>query len=543
MAKKKLDETLFTAVIYARYSDRNQKDVSIEQQVAECEDYAEKNNMKVIHIYADRHLTGRTDKRPDFQKMMRHAEKRQFQVIIAWKSNRMARNMLQALQYEEKLSKHGIRVVYAKEEFGDNAAGRFALRSMMNVNQFHSENMAEDIRRGMYSNAENCMITNGKLPYGYIKGEDGRYAIDESKAAIVQEIFSRVACGEAFVDIAASLNERDIKTNHGRSNRGGTWGKSSFQRMLRNERYTGVYIYGDVRIEGGVPQIIDKELFHVVQRQLTTKKNPQGRHRVAGDYLLTGKLRCGKCKGYMIGLSGTSKSSQLHYYYACQTKRTERSCDKTNVRRDWIEQEVADAIKSYLLKDDVINWIADCVIAYQKKHKDRPHIKLLGKQLADNKRAISNMLAAIEQGIITLTTKERLLELEAEQAKIVANIAVEQAELIDVSRNDVIAWLEMFRNGNTEDPKFRIKLFDTFLVAVYLYDKSLKIVFNFTGKRNSIRIPLKVAQVDKLREDELCECSYKLSLGVPEENCTNTEAIICMVDDVFVLVCPILNPC
>ena len=126
--------------------------------------------------------------------MMRHAEKRQFQVIIAWKSDRISRNMLHALQYEDRLSKYGVRVAYAKEEFGDNAAGRFALRTMMNVNQFYSENMAEDIKRGMLDNAENCMITNGQLPFGYKKGEDGRYAIDEDRAAVVREIFTRV-CG------------------------------------------------------------------------------------------------------------------------------------------------------------------------------------------------------------------------------------------------------------------------------------------------------------------------------------------------------------
>ena len=165
MAKKKASGVPSgVAVIYARYSSHAQKDVSIEQQVAECEEYAAANNLEVIEVYADRHLTGRSDRRPEFQKMMRHAEKKQFQVIISYKSNRIARNMLHALMYEDKLSKFGIRVVYVKEEFGDNAAGRFALRTMMNVNQFYSENMAEDIKRGL---KHNCMVTNGHLPLGY----------------------------------------------------------------------------------------------------------------------------------------------------------------------------------------------------------------------------------------------------------------------------------------------------------------------------------------------------------------------------------------
>ena len=149
---------LRSGVIYARYSSHNQKEESIEQQVEECMAFAALNHIKIIQVYSDKALSGKTDKRPQFQKMMRDAEKRQFAVVIAYKSNRIARNMLQALNYEDRLSKYGIETLYAKEEFGNTAAGRFALRNMMNVNQFYSENMAEDVMRGMMDNAKKCMV-------------------------------------------------------------------------------------------------------------------------------------------------------------------------------------------------------------------------------------------------------------------------------------------------------------------------------------------------------------------------------------------------
>lgn len=537
MARKAmLDRMTAVAVIYARYSSHAQKDVSIEQQVEECQEYAKANNLQVIDIYADRHLTGKTDKRPEFQRMMRHAEKRQFQVIIAYKSNRMARNMLHALQYEDKLSKFGIKVVYAKEEFGDNAAGRFALRTMMNVNQFYSENMAEDVMRGMLDNAENCLITNGCLPLGYKKGEDGKYAIDEPAAAIVREIFTRVACGEAFADIAADLNNRGLKTS-----KGNAWNKNSFHSILNNERYTGVYIYDEVRVEGGVPQIIDNELFFRVQEVLKMKKNPQGRHRVNGDYLLTGKLYCGHCKSHMVGVSGTGKSGKLHYYYACQGKRLGKTCKKSPVRRDWIEQEVAAAIKQYIIRDDVLNWIADTVAEYGRKHNDNSQISLLESQLAENKRATKNLLAAIEMGIVTETTKSRLLELEAEQSKLVGRLAIEKSEIPEVSRDYIIAWLESFKDGDITDKKTQAKLFDTFLTAVYIYDNDLRIVFNFTGKKNTIKVPLGADVIDKIENPDTVESSYKFSYGSPQESHTNTGATIYMVGNVFVLVSPLVK--
>ena len=136
-------------IIYARYSSHAQKDASIEQQIRECMAFAKAQGIRIVEVYADRAVSGKTDRRPDFQRMMRDAEKGKFRYVIAWKSNRMGRNMLQAMMNEARLNEMGIRVLYTEEDFDNTAAGRFALRSMMNVNQFYSENMAEDIRRGL----------------------------------------------------------------------------------------------------------------------------------------------------------------------------------------------------------------------------------------------------------------------------------------------------------------------------------------------------------------------------------------------------------
>lgn len=499
-----------TAVIYARYSSHNQRDVSIEQQVKQCQEFAQQNSFQIIEIYADRAISGKTDKRPNFQRMMRDAEKKKFKYVIAWKSNRMGRNMLQAMMNEAKLNDLGIRVLYAEEDFDDTAAGRFALRSMMNVNQFYSENMAEDIKRGLYDNAAKCKIANGGLPLGYKKGDDLRYALDPPNDEIVREIFSRTACGDSFADIAADLNARGIKTSRGK-----TWGKNSFHALLTNERYTGVYIYGDIRIEGGVPQIVDKGLFFRVQEVLKTKKNPQGRHRINGDYLLTGKLFCGHCKSPMAGISGTGKNGKLHHYYICQKRRMEKSCDKANIRRDKIEHEVAVAIRNYIMRDDVLEWIADSAMTFAKEYRNQTCIGSLETQLAENKQATKNLLTAIEHGIITSTTKDRLLELEREQAILVSRLDEEQASLLHYSRDDIISAMSLYKNGNIEDKAFQAKLFDTFLIAVYLYDDHLKIEFSVTGKKTFVNLPLDTSVIDNIESFAAEECSFSLSLGPP----------------------------
>ena len=509
-SRKAQGESSRRGVIYARYSSHAQKDASIEQQVEECLKYAKEEGITIIETYADRAVSGKTDRRPNFQKMMKDAEKGGFGYVVAWKSNRMGRNMLQAMLNEERLSEMGIRVLYTEEDFDDTAAGRFALRSMMNVNQFYSENMAEDIRRGLRDNAENCMVTNGALPFGYRRNAELKYELDEPKDAVVREIFSRVACGEPFVDIANDLNTRNIRTS-----RGNPWGKNSFHVLLTNERYTGTYIYGDIRVPGGIPRIVSDELFYKVQEVLKTKKNPQGRHRVNGDYTLTGKLFCGKCKNPMVGMSGTSHTNEKHYYYACQKKRTEKACDKKNVQRDAIEEAVARAIKNYALQDDIIQWIADSTLEYFRKKEEESHISILEDELAEAKRAAKNIMTAIEQGIITPTTKSRLLEVEERQAQLTAQIASERADIIAVNREDMIAGLEVFREGDVTDKKFQAKLFDTFLVAVYLYDDDMKLVFSFSGDKNTLRLKLDTEIVEKSSADGAPEGSHKLSFGPP----------------------------
>ena len=271
-------------VIYARYSSHNQKEESIEQQIAECTEFAEKNGIRIIGIYADKAVSGRSDRRPNFQRMMRDAEKRHFQIVVAYKSNRIARNMLNALQYEAKLDSFGIKTLYAKEEFGNTAAGRFALRTMMNVNQFYSENMGEDIKRGMVDNATECKV-NGMLPLGYVKGEDGKYAIAADEAAVLREIYDSVLKDIPLAEIARSLNQRGIRTKLGRD-----WNKNSFHILLKNDNYIGVYRHSGVVVEDGIPPILDKEVFEAVQEKLTNKKKTAGRRSANGEYLLTGKL-------------------------------------------------------------------------------------------------------------------------------------------------------------------------------------------------------------------------------------------------------------
>ena len=506
------DRRLGTAVIYARYGSHNQRDVSIEQQVEKCQAFAARDNLHIVEIYADRAISGKTDRRPNFQRMMKDAEKKKFQYVIAWKSNRMGRNMLEAMVNDDRLRDLGIRCLYVEEDFDNTAAGRFALRNMMNVNQFYSENMAEDVMRGMMDNASKCMV-NGPIPYGYKRGSDGRFEIDPETAKVVREIFERVYDGELLVDIGNDLNARGIKTAAGKC-----WGRTSFQRMLSNERYMGVYIYAGLRTENGIPPIVRKELFYALQEKLKSKKNPRGRHSDNGDYLLTGKLFCGHCGAFMVGMSGTSKTAAKHYYYDCQTKRQKKECNKKAVRRDWIERKVAEAIKVNIMQDEVIHWLADGYDQFLKQHRKDSLLLTYEDEMNDVNKAIKNVMTAIEQGIITPTTKERLVELEDERRRLEALIAIERAALVDIPKERIEFWLHSFREGDVDDKKYQAKLISSFVQAVYLYDHDLRIVCNYTGKGDSITVTFD--EVDSVDKGFSPESSYKVPAGSPNDRYT-----------------------
>ena len=525
MAKKKKPAG-GNAIIYARYSSHNQRDVSIEQQIEACRKHAAELGLTITDTYEDRAISGRTDNRPAFQRMMRDAEDGKFQYVLAWKSNRMGRNMMQAMVNESRLMDCGVKVFYAEEDFDDSAAGRFALRSMMNVNQFYSDNLAEDVRRGLMDNASKCMA-NGRQPLGYKRGEGGKVVVDEPAAAIVREIYTRIASGEMFMDIARDLNRRGIKTQSGSE-----WNKSSFKVLCRNERYRGIYIYGDTRIEGGIPPIVDDVLWYKVQEVLKVKKSKNRHHCPSDeDYLLTGKLRCGKCGGYMIGMSGRSKTGDVHHYYACQNRRVGHTCDKKNIRRDVVEPAVAQAIKQYCLTDDAIEWITDQTIAYWEDEDRKLQIDSIENDLSAVQSSISNVMKAIEMGVITETTRDRLIELERQQTDLKSKLALAKEEIVHVDRKDLISSLLAFRHGNVHDRAYQEKLFNAFLIAVYVYDDDhLKLVFNSFGKDDTVNIALDLGENDDNSGlSDVSKSSPILSNGQPKRHPSTPDVFFCRI--------------
>lgn len=111
------------AIIYARYSSDNQREESIEGQIRECMEYAERNDIAVIDTYIDRALSAKTDKHPNFQKMIRDSYKGLFDLVIVWKLDRFARNRYDSAHYKTILKKNGVKVISARESIAEGSEG------------------------------------------------------------------------------------------------------------------------------------------------------------------------------------------------------------------------------------------------------------------------------------------------------------------------------------------------------------------------------------------------------------------------------------
>ena len=288
------------AVIYARFSSDNQREESIEGQLRECGAFAEKTGLTVIGNYIDRAFSAKTDNRPDFQRMIKDSEKKQFEVIIVWKLDRFARDRYDSAHYKALLKKNGVKVVSATENISDGPNGILLESVLEGMAEYYSAELAEKVIRGQTENALKCKFNGGTIPYGYNINSEKYFEIDPAQAPFVIEIFRRYDEGESITDIVNDFKNRKIKNQKGTNFTINTIGN-----ILRNRRYIGEYKYREIVIPKGIPKIIDEEIFERVQKRIDSNIHAPGKAKAKDEYLLTTKLFCGTCQRMMVGESNS----------------------------------------------------------------------------------------------------------------------------------------------------------------------------------------------------------------------------------------------
>ena len=471
------------AVIYARYSSHGQQEQSIDGQLRDCYAFAERQGYTIVGEYIDRALTGRNDDRPDFQRMLADAKKKQFQNIIVWKLDRFARNRYDSAVHKAELKKYGVRVVSATENITDEPEGIMLEGLLESLAEYYSANLSKHVKRGM----RECVIagnyTGGIPPYGF-KVENKKLVADENTAPVIRYVFEQYAKGVPKKVIIDELNKRGVLSYSGRA-----LTINSLQNALRNPKYIGKYLYNGQEVTGGCEALISEEVFNAVQNRLDAVKRAPAAGKAKQEYLLQGKAFCGNCGAPLVGESGRGRHGGHYYYYACAKKKKEHTCPKKNEKKGFLEWYVVEQTVEYVLTPERIDYIAARLVAkYDEEFNDKG-IKDLERQA----KKIENEINAAVDASLTAPEKvrpryyEKIETLETQKADIEMNLAtLKIAAGHRYTKEQIAAWLKTFCNGDPLDTNFQKRIIDVLVNSVYVYDDKIVIYYNVKdGKQTS----------------------------------------------------------
>ncbi len=163
-----------------------------------------------------------------------------------------------------------------------------------------------------------------------------------------------------------------------------------------------------------------------------------------------------------------------------------KDCDKKAVRKDWIERVVVRLTMQHVMDEEKINRLIDAILVMQEQEDITT--PALRSQLAETESSVGNILKAIEQGIFTPSTKQRLDELEARKEEILANIQTAELQKPKLTREQMTAWFEQFHHGDPANRDFQKRLIDTFVNAVYVFDDKLVLTYSYQHGMQTISL-------------------------------------------------------
>ena len=277
-------------------------------------------------------------------------EEGEYYDLLVWKFSRFTRKREHAVAFKSMLRRKGVRVVSITEHADDSPTGKLMEAIIESVDEFYSENLAEDVVRGMREAASRGFWMTTYAPYGYkrVHVQDGpkkrpKLELNPPADAVVRRIFDMALQGKSILDIAKTLNAEGIPTSNGKK-----WLKTTVHFVLTNEAYAGTVVWGEkakdgqppVRVEDAHPGIVSKQEFRRIARMMESrapkKVNPR---RISSPYLLSGIAKCETC--------GKAKSGK-YAYYICHSllKRGKGTCKTPRLNAKKFERIIVDELRA-----------------------------------------------------------------------------------------------------------------------------------------------------------------------------------------------------
>lgn len=477
-----------TTAVYARFSSDNQRKESIDEQVRACKYYAQQTGQyDIVKIYSDEAMSGfrHTHKREGFLQLMEDARAHKFEAVMVYELSRFSRNGTDTITYTEELERLGIEFVSVREKLDQTPEGRMMMYVITGMNEYYSRNLAIEVMRGLKENAYSAKTTGGKPPLGYDIGKDGRYIINPVEAAAVRLIFDMYLAGSGYTAIVDELNSRGYRTK-----RGNKFVRNSLYDLLRNEKYTGDFIYNRtekpksgrqnrhaykseddiIRVENAFPAIITKKEYREVLRRMKENEHKGASNAAVHDYLLSGKVYCGHCGKSMYGET-RSRRGTPYSYYSCNGHKS-KICGKHAIRCEKLEEEVIKQLNERYFSPDILDRMAERIHEdSQNSHADE-QANMLRKQSAELKRKIDNGTKAILEGVDSDELRAAVKELSL-QKKVIDHSIVEIEAAADNSGRTVEEIRRAAENFTdiAKLPRDKQKeIIQRFVWRIYVYD-------------------------------------------------------------------------
>lgn len=412
--KKKAAPDARACAIYARYSSNRQREESIEQQIEVCTRWAEREGLEVAAVYADKHISGTTDARPQFQQMILDAEIGLWATVVVYKLDRFARDRYDAAVYRRKLTKCGVKLMSAQEQIPDAPEGVMLEAMLEGMNEYYSKNLSQNVKRGMYDNAAKCKANGVKL-MGYTINKQGFYEINEREAEIIRQIFTQFAAGTAKADVLAWAKSQGLKTRMGKE-----MNYNALRGIVENEKYKGVYTFGSTRVVDGMPAIVEPDLWEEANKRIHTMPRKY-------QFPLTGIMYDKTTGEQYFGSGGTSATGRRYLYYAVQDGNSTVRLSKYAV-----ERSVVQAIAETFSKPRVAHEIAEAFVNGLSERASQS-IKSLENEISALRTKEQNILKALEDGIATQAMIERSRELESQRIALESQLSRRRAAIPPVS--------------------------------------------------------------------------------------------------------------
>jgi site-specific DNA recombinase len=478
------------AVIYARYSSDNQREESIEAQVRAISDYADRNGYNIIHSYIDEAYSAKTDNRPQFLKMISDAKSCSFDVVICHKLDRFARNRYDSAFYKKTLKDYNVKLVSVLENFDDSPESIILESVLEGMAEYYSANLAREVMKGLKENALQCRHTGGKPPFGY-DVKDNEYIINEKEAAAVIKVFEMAASGQR--NICNWLNENGYRNKYGN-----TFVTGVVTRIIQNEKYKGTYIYGQykrqringilkdipnndaIRIEGGIPAIVNEELWKAANA-MYNKSQKIDRNNSKITYLLSGLIECGECGHTYAGERTNARGNRSErIVYRCIGEKKNKICHNKPIRKDNVEEYVIGELDRLFSKKGVDLIIEALYEEVEKRAGELPRlIRSLDEKIPKIDNDLSKLIDMALQTSFSDSIKSKIEALEMEKADIKSRIEYNKIELGKLRIPPKEITMKKLRNDmniKNKSPEEQKRIIGTYVQKVIIYPDRIKII-------------------------------------------------------------------